>query len=65
VFLRVLQNHPDRPLTHFPWETRQFVHDPIHLNDGVSSKPGAIYIVNFTITSQSDEKGAAAITATP
>jgi len=42
VLLRVLQNHPDRPLTHFPWVTRQFVHDPILSNDGVSSKPGAV-----------------------
>jgi hypothetical protein len=39
----VLQNHPDRSLTHFLWVTRQFVHDPILSNDGVSSKPGAIH----------------------
>jgi len=39
----VLQNHPDRPLMHFLWITRQFVHDPILSNDGVSSKPGAIH----------------------
>ena len=32
-----------RPLTHFPWVTLLFVHDPILSNDGVSSKPGAIH----------------------
>ena len=46
MLLRVLENHPDCPLTHFLWVTLLFVHDPILSNDGVSSKPGAIHFVD-------------------
>jgi len=40
---RVIEDHPNCPLTHFRWVTLLFVHDPILSNDGVSSKTGAIH----------------------
>jgi hypothetical protein len=42
MLFRVIENHPNCPLTYFRWVTLLFVHDPILSNDGVSSKPGAI-----------------------
>jgi hypothetical protein len=44
MLFRVIENHPNCPLTYFRWVTLLFVHDPILSNDGVSSKPGAIHL---------------------
>ena len=42
MLLRVLENHPNCPLTYFRWVTLLFVHDPILSKKGVSGKPGAV-----------------------
>jgi len=43
MLFRVIENHPNCPLTYFRWVTLLFVHDSILSNDGASSKPGAIH----------------------